>query len=52
MLAKTSALTDGVGKAETVLADAGYFSEANVRACVRAGIAPSSPWAGRGIIRP
>jgi len=40
MLAKTSALTGGVGKAETVLADAGYFSEANVSACVRAGIAP------------
>jgi transposase len=40
MLAKTSALPEALGKAETMLADAGYFSEANVSACVAAGIEP------------
>ena len=40
MLAKTSALPEELGKAETMLADAGYFSEANVTACVAAGIEP------------
>ena len=40
MLAKTSALPEELGKAETMLADAGYFSEANVNACLAAGIEP------------
>jgi len=40
MLAKTSALPEALGKAETILADAGYFSEANVTACAAAGIEP------------
>ena len=40
MLAKTGALPEELGKAETVLADNGYFSEANVTACVAAGIEP------------
>ncbi len=40
MLAKTSALPEELGKVETVLADNGYFSEANVKACAAAGIEP------------
>jgi hypothetical protein len=40
MLAKTNALPEALGKAETMLADAGYFSEANVSACLAAGIEP------------
>ena len=40
MLAKTSALPEELGKAETILADNGFFSEANVNACVAAGIEP------------
>ena len=40
MLAKTNALPEALGKAETMLADAGYFSEANVAACAAAGIEP------------
>ena len=40
MLAKTSALPEELGKAEIVLADAGYFSETNVTACAAAGIEP------------
>jgi hypothetical protein len=40
MLAKTSALPGEIGKVKTMLADAGYFSEANVIACVAAGIEP------------
>ena len=36
----TAALPEELGKAETMLADAGYFSEANVNACLAAGIAP------------
>ena len=40
MLAKTSALPDELGEAEAMLADAGYFSEANVTACLAAGIEP------------
>jgi transposase len=40
MLAKTSALPEELGKAETMLADSGYFSEANVKACLAAGIEP------------
>ena len=39
MLAKTSALPEELGEAEIVLADAGYFSEANA-ACAAAGIEP------------
>jgi len=40
MLAKTNALPQELGKAETMLADNGFFSEANVNACVAAGIEP------------
>ncbi len=40
MLAKVQALPEGLGKAETMLADAGYFSEASVKACAAAGIEP------------
>jgi hypothetical protein len=40
MLAKTAALPEELGKAETMLADNGYFSEANVKACAEAGIEP------------
>ena len=40
MLAKTGALPEELGKAETMLADNGYFSEANVKACEAAGIEP------------
>jgi transposase len=40
MLAKTAALPEELGKAETMLGDNGYFSEANVKACEAAGIEP------------
>ena len=40
MLDKLGALPDAMGKPENLLADAGYFSAANVEACERAGIAP------------
>jgi len=40
MLAKTAALPEEFGKAETMLADAGYFSDANVKACAAAKIEP------------
>ena len=40
MLAKTSALPEDLGEAETMLADNGYFSEANVKACGTAGVEP------------
>ncbi|MGO9471828.1 MAG: IS1182 family transposase [Rhodomicrobium sp.] len=40
MLVKTGALPEELGKAETVLADNGYFSEANVKACEAAGAEP------------
>ena len=40
MLAKTGALPEELGKAETMLADNGYFSEANVKACGAAGVEP------------
>ena len=40
MLAKTGALPEELGKAETMLADNGFFSEANVNACAAAGIEP------------
>src|ERR1700676_3245025 len=43
MLDKISALPDELGQAETLLADSGYFSEANVEACVAAGIEPLIP---------
>jgi len=33
-------LPEALGKAETLLADSGYFSEANVNACAKAKIAP------------
>ncbi len=40
MLAKACALPEELGKVETMLADNGYFSEANVNACEAAGIEP------------
>ena len=40
MLGKLAALPDQLGCTETLLADSGYFSEANVEACVAAGIDP------------
>ncbi len=33
-------LSEALGAPETLLADSGYFSEANVKACAEAGIAP------------
>ena len=39
-LAALAALAEGLGKPEALLADSGYFSNANVRACAKAGIAP------------
>ena len=52
MLAKTGVLPKELGEAETMLADNGYFSEANVKACGAAASSRSSPWAGMPIINP
>src|SRR6202162_690242 len=43
MLDKLSALPDQLGEAETLLADSGYFSEANVEACAAADTEPLIP---------
>ncbi len=40
MLSKLAALPEVLGKTETLLADTGYFSQANVEACAAAGIDP------------
>jgi transposase len=40
MLNKTTALPQALGEPATVLADNGYFSEANVNACLAAGVDP------------
>jgi hypothetical protein len=40
MLDKIGALPEGLGDPETLLADTGYFSAANVEACEKAGIEP------------
>jgi hypothetical protein len=40
MLGKIDALPEELGEPETLLADAGYFSAANVEACAAAGIEP------------
>lgn len=40
MLNKTTALSEALGEPTTVLADNGYFSEANVNACLAAGVDP------------
>ena len=40
MLDKLAALPADLGQPETLLADTGYFSAANVEACQAAGIAP------------
>ena len=40
MLDKLAALPEDLGQPETLLADTGYFSAANVEACQTAGIAP------------
>ena len=39
-LDKLGALASALGETETLLADAGYFSGANIDACVKAGVAP------------
>jgi hypothetical protein len=39
-LADLDRLAGELGKAQTLLADSGYFSEANVEACAKARIAP------------
>lgn len=40
MVSRLNALPDTLGEPETLLADNGYFSEANVKACEAAGIKP------------
>ena len=40
MLGKIGALPGELGEAETLLADAGYFSAGNVEACEKAGVEP------------
>src|SRR3974390_1721341 len=40
MLGKIEALPEQLGAAATLLADAGYFSAANVGACLKAGLEP------------
>jgi IS5 family transposase len=40
MLAQLAALPQSLGKADTLLADTGYFSATNVAACEQAGIDP------------
>ena len=40
MVTKLAALPKALGRAQTLLADTGYFSRANVEACVAAGINP------------
>ena len=40
MLAELGALPERLGEVETLLADSGYFSEADVQACAAAGIDP------------
>jgi hypothetical protein len=40
MLAKIDALPERLGEVETLLADTGYFSEANVMACAAADVEP------------
>jgi transposase len=40
LLDKLVGLPDDLGRPDTLLADAGYFSEANVEACARTGINP------------
>ena len=40
MLGKIGALPEDLGAPETVVADAGYFSAANVAACATAGVEP------------
>src|SRR3979409_27453 len=40
MIGKIGAVPEELGEAETLLADAGYFSATNVEACEKAGIEP------------
>jgi hypothetical protein len=40
MVKKINALPEALGKAKSLLADSGYFSEANVEACAAAGMEP------------
>ena len=41
MLNKLTALPEALGKAKTLLADTGYFSQANVEACAASGVDPA-----------
>jgi transposase len=40
MLERLDALPEAIGEVGTLLADAGYFSQANVEACMKAGVDP------------
>lgn len=51
MVDKITALPEEVGRPDTLLADSGYFSSANVAACANAGIEPLIPRAGNRITR-
>ncbi len=51
MLDKIAELPDDLGRPDALLADAGYFSEANVEACAKAGIDPLIA-AGRDVHHP
>ena len=44
MLEKIDALSEQFGRPETLLADNGYFSEANVTLCAAANIEPLLGW--------
>ena len=52
MLDKLAALPEDLGQPETLLADTGYFSAANVETSQTAGIAPLIAWAARPTIPP
>ena len=52
MLDRLGQLPEALGKPETLLADSGYFSEANVDACAAAKIEPLIAMGATAIIRP
>jgi len=52
MLKRIEALPADLGKPETLLADNGYFSDANVALCAAAQIDPMIALAASRIIRP
>ena len=49
---RSPAFPEALGAPETLLADSGYFSEANVNACAEAETAPLITPAGNAIISP